>query len=151
MKVAKKKDNRFDQVGRRLFNVIKIAFGQTKLLRDPVAGTIHFLIFWGFILFLFEVVEAMIQGFYSPFNLSFLGPIYSAVTITQDVLGVLVILAVAVALLRRYVFKIPRLQVGKDASLDATLILSLILLVVVAMLFESMASVAMNGFILHDF
>jgi Fe-S oxidoreductase len=151
MKVAKKKDNRFDQVGRRLFNVIKIAFGQSKLLRDPVAGSIHFMIFWGFILFLFVVVEAIIQGFYSSFSLAFLGPVYSAITIIQDVFGVLVILAVFVALLRRYVFDIPRLQVDKSASLDATIILSLIMLVVVSMMFESMASIAKNGFILHDF
>ncbi len=151
MQVAKKKDNRFDQVGRRLFNVITIAFGQSKLMRDPVAGSIHFLIFWGFMLFLFAVVEAIIQGFYSSFSLAFLGPIYSAITIIQDVFGVLVILAVIVALLRRYVFTIPRLQVDKSASLDATIILSLIMLVVVSMMFESMASIAKNGFILHDF
>ena len=105
MKVAKKKDNRFNDVGRRIGNVIKIAFGQSKLLRDPVAGTVHFLIFWGFMLFILAVVEAIIQGFYSPFNLSFLGPIYSLITLVQDIFGVLVILAVIVALLRRYVFQ----------------------------------------------
>jgi hypothetical protein len=106
MKVAKKIDHRFSDVGRRVGNVIKIAFGQSKLLRDPVAGTVHFLIFWGFMLFILAVVEAIIQGFYSPFNLSFLGPIYSLITIIQDVFGVLVILAVIVALLRRYVFDV---------------------------------------------
>lgn len=63
MKVAKKKDNRFDDVGRRIGNVLKIAFGQSKLLREPVAGTVHFLIFWGFILFLFAVIEAIIRDF----------------------------------------------------------------------------------------
>ena len=151
MKVAKKKDDRFDQFGRRIANVIKIAFGQSKLLRDPAAGTVHFLIFWGFMLFLFAVIEAIIQGFYSPFNLSFLGPVYSAITIIQDVLCVLVILAVVVALLRRYVFSIPRLQVDKSASLDATIILSLILIVVVSMLFQNMASIANNNFVQHEY
>jgi len=151
MMVAKKKDNRFDFIGKRIKNVIKIAFGQSKLLRDPVAGSVHFLIFWGFMLFLFAVIEALIQGFYPPFNLSFLGPIYSTITVVQDVLGVLVVLAVIVALLRRYLFTIPRLQVDKAASLDATVILSLILLVVVSMMFESMASVAKNGFVLHEY
>ena len=67
MKVAKKKDDRFNDVGRRIGNVIKIAFGQSKLLRDPVAGTVHFLIFWGFMLFILAVIEAIIQGFYSSF------------------------------------------------------------------------------------
>lgn len=151
MKVAKKKDNRFDDVGRRIGNVLKIAFGQSKLLREPVAGTVHFLIFWGFILFLFAVIEAIIQGFYSSFNLSFLGPVYSVITVIQDVFGLLVIIAVVTALLRRYVFKIPRLQVDKGASLDAIVILSLILIVVVSMLLQNMAGIAKNNFVLHEY
>ena len=44
-----KKENRFDHVGERLGRVAKIAFGQTKLLREPLAGMLHFLIFWGFV------------------------------------------------------------------------------------------------------
>lgn len=151
MMVAKKKDERFDQVGRRLANVLKIAFGQSKLLRDPAAGMVHFLIFWGFILFLFAVIETIIQGFYSPFSLSFLGPIYSIITIIQDVFGVLVILSVVAALLRRYVFNIPRLQVDKAASLDATIILTLILTVVVSMMLQNMAGIARNEFVLHNY
>ncbi|MBV6421822.1 MAG: putative iron-sulfur-binding oxidoreductase FadF [Ignavibacteriaceae bacterium] len=151
MKVAKKKDNRFDDVGRRIGNVLKIAFGQSKLLREPVAGTVHFLIFWGFILFLFAVIEAIIQGFYSSFNLSFLGPVYSVITVIQDVFGLLVIIAVVTALLRRYVFKIPRLQVDKGASLDAIVILSFILIVVVSMLLQNMAGIAKNNFVLHEY
>ena len=151
MKVAKKRDDRFSDVGRRIGNVIKVAFGQSKLLRDPFAGTVHFLIFWGFMLFLFAVIEAIIQGFYSPFNLSFLGPIYSLITFTQDIFGVLVIIAVLIALLRRYVFNIPRLQVDKSASLDATLILTLILVVVLSMFLQNTAGIAENGFVQHDY
>jgi Fe-S oxidoreductase len=150
MKVAKKKDYRFDQVGRRIVNVLKIAFGQSKILRDPIAGPVHFLIFWGFMLFLFAVIEAIIQGFYSSFSLSFLGPFYSVITVVQDVFIVLVIIAVLVALLRRYVFSIPRLQVDKSASLDATLVLSLILIVVVSMLFQNMAAIANNSFLMNE-
>ena len=64
IKVAKKKDDRFDNIPTRLKRVWNIAFAQTKLLRDPVAGTLHFLIFWGFVLFIFAVLETIIQGFY---------------------------------------------------------------------------------------
>src|SRR3970040_1839485 len=69
MQVAKKKDDRFDNSGRRLKRVWTVAFAQTKLLRDPKAGVLHLIIFWGFVLFLFAVIEAVIQGFYSPFTL----------------------------------------------------------------------------------
>ncbi|MCK7524468.1 MAG: hypothetical protein MZV64_46010 [Ignavibacteriales bacterium] len=69
LKVAKKKDDRFDNIPTRLKRVWNIAFAQTKLLRDPVAGTLHLLIFWGFVLFIFAVIETIFQGFYSPFSL----------------------------------------------------------------------------------
>ena len=151
MKVAIKKDDRFSDVGRRIGNVLKIAFGQSKLLRDPFAGTVHFLIFWGFMLFLFAVIEAIIQGFYSPFNLAFLGLIYSLITLIQDIFGVLVILAVIVALVRRYALNIPRLQVDKSASLDATVILTLILIVVISMFLQNTAGIAKNGFVQHTY
>jgi Fe-S oxidoreductase len=151
MKIAKKKDDRFNNYGARIKNVLMIAFGQSKLLRDPAAGLVHFFIFWGFVLFLFAVVEAIIQGFYSPFSLSFLGPVYSLITIIQDVFGVLVVLAVLSAFYRRYVAKVPRLQVDKSAALDANVILSLILLVVVSMFFQNMSTIAKGGFILHEY
>lgn len=143
-----KKENRFDNPSKRIINVLKIAFGQSKLLRDPVAGTIHFVIFWGFILFLFAVGETIIQGFYSPFSLEFLGPFNSVVTLVKDIFGLLVIAAVLYALYRRYVLKIERLDVGKEGQLDATLILLMILIVVVSMFGQSAAHIAENNFIL---
>ena len=68
MLVAKKDDYRFDNIGKRILNVFIYAIGQKKLFRYPIAGILHSLIFWGFILFIFAVVEALIQGFYKPFN-----------------------------------------------------------------------------------
>ena len=149
MKVGKKKDDRFDNPGKRIINVLKIAFGQSKLLRDPSAGLVHFFIFWGFMLFLFAVIEAIIQGFYSPFSLSFLGPVYSVITLIQDLIGVMVIIALVWALLRRFVFRIPRLQVDKSGSLDAVFILMLIFIVVVSMFGQNMAGFASNNFSPH--
>ena len=146
MLVAKKKDDRFDHVGQRIKRVLKIAFGQTKLLRDPKAGSLHFIIFWGFILFLFAVVEALIQGFYSPFTFEFLGPIYSIITIIEDVFGLLIILAVLYALYRRYIIHIPRLEVEKAHKIDATVILIMIMMVCIAMFGENISLIAAHGF-----
>jgi len=141
-----KPENRFDNVGQRVANVLKVALGQSKILREPVAGIIHATIFWSFILFLFAVVEAIIQGFYSPFTFEFLGPFYSLITITQDIFGLLVILAVLFALYRRYFMKIKRLEHGKESLIDATIVLTLILFVVVFMYGQNIASIAMHNF-----
>ena len=151
MMTAKKKDDRFDRIGERLKRVWTIAFAQTKLLRDPKAGTLHFLIFWGFVLFLFAVLEAIIQGFYSPFNLSFTGVFYSFVTIVQDVFAVIVIGAVVYALYRRFIVHVPRLEVDKAGKLDAIFILLMIAFVCIFMLGENASLIAKNNFILHDY
>lgn len=144
------KENRFDNIPQRINNVLKIAIGQSKILREPVAGIVHVLIFWGFLLFLFAVIEAILQGFYSEFSFEFLGPIFSIITITQDVFGLLVGLAVLYALYRRYFMNIKRLDHGKASLIDATIVLVLILFVVISMFGQNIASVAANNFQLHD-
>ena len=147
MMLAKKKDDRFDRIGERLKKVWVIAFGQTKLLRDPYAGILHFLIFWGFVLFLFVVVETIIQGFYSPFSLAFTGPFYSVITFIQDIFGILVIASCFYALYRRFVKHIKRLEVDIIGKLDATVILVLIILVVVSMFGENISLIAKHNFV----
>jgi Fe-S oxidoreductase/nitrate reductase gamma subunit len=149
--IAKKKDDRSGSTGERLKRVLTVALGQSKLFRDFKAGILHSLIFWGFILFLFAVAEAMIQGFYSPFSLEFTGVFYSAITLIEDVFGVLVILSVVYALYRRYIIRIPRLEVDRHGKIDATIILILIMLVCVAMLGENTSLVAMHNFKLGRF
>ncbi|HSD62879.1 MAG TPA: (Fe-S)-binding protein [Ignavibacteriaceae bacterium] len=148
---GQKKDDRFDHPGDRLKRVWTIAFAQTKLLRDPKAGLLHLTIFWGFVLFLFAVVEAFLQGFYSPFSWHFTGPFYSVITLVEDIFAVLVIIACLYALYRRFVIHIPRLEVEKSGKLDAAFILILIMLVCISMLGENSALVAMNNFRLNTF
>ena len=151
LKVAKKKDDRFDNAGQRIKRVIIVAFGHSKLFRDPKAGILHLFIFWGFILFLFAVLEAFIQGFYSPFSLAFTGWFYSAVTLIEDAFGVLVILSVLYALYRRFIIHIPRLEVDKNGKADAAAILLMIMLVCISMFGINTSSIAMNGFSLHPY
>ena len=146
-----KKENRFDNIPQRIKNVITIAFGQSKLMREPLAGTIHFLIFWGFMLFLFAVIEAIIQGFYSKFTLEFLGPVYSIITFIQEVFGILIIGSVLVALYRRLIQKVKRLDVGPGGQVDAVFILSMILVVVISMFGQNASDIANHGFILRDY
>jgi Fe-S oxidoreductase len=145
MLVAKKKDDRFDNIGQRIKRVISIAFGQSKLLREPLAGSIHFVIFWGFVLFLILVVEAIIQGFYSPFTWEILGPVYSIISSVTDVFGILVIMSVLLALYRRFIIKVPRLQLDVKSEIDAAVILTLILFIVVSMYGQNAASIFING------
>jgi Fe-S oxidoreductase len=145
------KENRFDNPFVRLSNVLKIAFAQSKLLREPVAGISHFFIFWGFVLFLLAVVESIIQGFYSPFSFHFLGPIYSAITFIQDFFGLFVIISVFIALYRRLVKKVKRLDIGKKGNLEAAFILFLILGVVVSMYGQNILNIVNSNFVIPQY
>ncbi len=151
LKVAKKKDDRFDNIPTRLKRVWKIAFAQTKLLRDPVAGTLHLLIFWGFVLFIFAVLETILQGFYSGFSLSFLGPVYTVIILVQDLFGLLVILSIILSLYRRFIQKVPRLVVDKHGKLDAAFILLLIMFIVIAMYGQNASGYANQNMAFHKY
>ncbi len=142
--------DRFQNVSDRIKNVLIVAFGQSKLLRYKVAGTLHFLIFWGFMLFVFAVLESILQGFYTPFSLSFLGPFFSLITFTQDAFGVLVFIAILISLFRRFVLKVKRLEVDSKGKLDAAAILSLIILVVVTMFGQNITNFAIHGFVFTE-
>lgn len=128
-----KPDDRFDRPGWRLGNVASIAFGQTKLLREPFAGLLHFCIFWGFVILLSAVLESIIEGLVPGGSLAFLGPLHPPLMFLQDLVGALVVIAVVVSVVRRLAAPPKRLDVSGHARLDALVILSLILLVMITM------------------
>jgi Fe-S oxidoreductase len=137
-----KPENRTDNPGKRIQNVLAVAFGQSKLLREPVAGIMHFLIFWGFMTLLLAILETIGEGLFTGFNFSFLGPLYFPLCALQDLMGLLVIASVLFALFRRYVIRPKRLDVSGHAQFDATFILSMILLIMVSMFGQNAAQIA---------
>lgn len=136
-----KPDRRFDRVARRLKNVLVIAFGQVKLLREPLAGSIHFFIYWGFVVLLLAVLETIAEGFSPSFSLAFLGPVYPPLVFVQEILGLLVLASVVVALFRRYVSRPKRLDVHGHSQFDATLILMLIFFIIISMLGQNVFNI----------
>ena len=54
-------EERTDHPARRLLNVLTIGLGQAKILRDPVAGAMHALVFWGFVVLAAGSLEVLIQ------------------------------------------------------------------------------------------
>lgn len=139
------KEDRFNNTAERIKNVLKIALLQSKLLREPVAGLLHLLIFWGFLSLLFAVAESVFQGFYSRFTFAFLGYFYTLITFVQDFFGALVIISVLVSLYRRFIVKIPRLNVEGSGKFDALFVLMLILFIVLTMFGQNITNIAVAG------
>jgi Fe-S oxidoreductase/nitrate reductase gamma subunit len=139
-----RKENRFDRTTKRLSNVLKIAFGQTKLLREPFAGILHFLIFWGFVILLAAVGESVGEGLFPAFSFAFLGILYPPLVSLEEFVGLLVVLAVTLSLYRRLVVPPKRLNVGGHAKWDAILILLMILVIMVTMFGQNAARVTLG-------
>lgn len=139
-----KADNRFDNIPARLKNVFTIAFLQTKLLREPVAGMLHLFIFWGFLALSLVVVESIIEGLFGHFSFSFLGTGYKIITFSQEIFCLLVMIGVIGSLWRRFITKVKRLQVDAHGSKDAAMILSWIFLIVTSTLLQNATRISLN-------
>src|SRR5919202_1185022 len=132
-------EDRFDHPLQRLKNVLVIAIFQKKILRDPVAGPMHALIFWGFIVITAGTIELFLQGIFPAFSYRFFLPAwaYRGYSVSQDVFGVLALGAVGFALYRRLVAHPRRLEGDGLEHTDALIILSAIAGLMVTMFFAN--------------
>jgi len=138
-------ENRTDHPLTRLKNVLVIGIAQKKIFRDPVAGPMHALIFWGFMVLTAGTVEIVIAGVFPRFSFALLLPdaLYRAYSLSQDVFALLVIGAVGFALYRRLFLHPKRLEGDDLEHTDALIILSMIMgLMVTLLLFTSLLLVA---------
>ena len=141
-----KPENRFDKPGTRLMKVLTVAFGQSKLLREPVAGLMHFFIFWGFVVLLSAVLESIAEGIIPGFTAAALGDgLYDLLAVLQELFVGLVIVSVIVALFRRYILRPKRLELGLHSRLDATAILMTILLIMAGMIGQNACRIVLEG------
>ena len=123
-----KADDRTNDPARRLWNFLTIGLAQTKILRDPVAGAMHALVFWGFCVITAGTAEMMVQGVWGGFGYAkFLpGPIYGAFALSQELFALLVWGAVSYLIYRRLVIKPRRLQGDGVETREAVIILTVI-------------------------
>jgi Fe-S oxidoreductase len=141
-----KSEDRFDRPLLRMQRVVKIALLQTKLLREPLAGLMHLAIFWGFLALIGAVVESIGEGVTGHFSFRFLGGLYSFITFTQEIFCVLVVVSVALALWRRFIVPVKRLQVDTHGRVDAAVILVWIFLIVSTLLFQNAARISLGEY-----
>ena len=123
-----KDEPRWNDIPQRLWNLFSIGIAQRKILRDPVAGPLHALVFWGFVVLTVGSAEILVSGVFP--SLTFRnwlpsGP-YGLFVLSQEGFAIFVLIAVSVLLYRRIVIKPRRLQGDNVHSGDAILILSMI-------------------------
>jgi Fe-S oxidoreductase len=115
IKLGKKVE--FDgKVKERLQNIWVNVFGQKKLLKDKKSGIIHVMFFYGFILVQFGAIDFIIKGLIPGAHLP-LGELYPAFTFFQEIVTLLILVAVLWAFYRRYIEKLVRLKRDLKAGL----------------------------------
>ncbi len=101
--------DRTDNKPERWKNMAKIALGQGKMVRRPVSGILHIIVYVGFILINIEVLEIIIDGIFGTHRaFSGMGAFYGFLIGNFEVLAFLVLVAVIIFWVRRNVIKIKR-------------------------------------------
>ena len=121
-------DDRSNDPGRRLWNLLTVGLAQTKILRDPVAGLSHALVFWGFCVITLGTAELMVQGVWGGFSYARFLPswLYAPFALSQELFAVLVLSACAYLIYRRLVVRPRRLQGDNVNTWEAVVILGVI-------------------------
>ncbi|PHE75663.1 heterodisulfide reductase-related iron-sulfur binding cluster [Bacillus wiedmannii] len=100
----------FDRRFKERWDLLKVnVFGQKKLLKDKKSGIIHVMFFYGFILVQFGAIDFVWKGLAPGSHLP-LGPLYPAFTFFQEIVTLVILIAVFWAFHRRYVEKLVRLK-----------------------------------------
>jgi heterodisulfide reductase subunit C len=124
--------------------LFKVAVGQGKMTKRPIAGALHIIVYIGFVLINIEVVEIIVDGIFGThrFLHGFLGGFYNFMIGFFEILAFGVLLACVIFLIRRNVLKIKRFF-GKEMTSwpksDANIILVVEVLLMSAFLLMNAA------------
>jgi len=101
--------DRTDNKKERYKNMALIALGQSKMVRRPIAGILHIVVYIGFIIINIEVLEIIIDGIFGTHRIfHFLGKFYDFLIASFEILALLVLIGVIIFWIRRNVIKLKR-------------------------------------------
>jgi len=103
--------NRSDRKADRWKNMFRVAMGQSKMTRRPIAGVLHIIVYVGFLIINIEVIEIVVDGIFGSHRfLSSILPVglYNFLIGSFEVLAILVLVACAIFLVRRNIIRIKR-------------------------------------------
>ncbi len=103
--------DRSDNKSQRWKNMGMIALGQSKMVKRPIAGFFHIVVYVGFIIINIEVLEIVIDGLFGTHRIfqGFLGEaIYGFLIGTFEILAIAVLISVIIFWIRRNIIKLKR-------------------------------------------
>ena len=136
-------DDRFNRFAERIGSVLKIWLAQWRHPRYMLAGVVHIFLFGGFLILGARSTQLVFIGFVDGFTLpGFGGGFGDFYNLLKDYAATWVLIAVAIAAVRRGIIKPPRYavppQYGREHTWEALLVLGLIATLVISeSLFEA--------------
>ena len=101
--------NRSDNPSERWKNMAMIALGQSKMIKRPIAGFLHVIVYVGFVIINLELLEIIIDGLFGTHRVfAPLGIVYDVLIGSFEILAVLVLVAVMIFWIRRNTIKLKR-------------------------------------------
>ena len=131
--------DRSDRSADRWKVMARVALGQGKMTKRPVAGILHILVYIGFVLINIEVLEIVLDGLLGTHRIfAFMGGFYNFLIGSFEILAFLVLASCAIFLVRRNVLKLKRLNMKEMEGWpknDANFILIMEIVLMTALFF----------------
>lgn len=107
--------DRSDNPKARWANMAMIALGQSKMVKRPVAGVLHIVVYAGFIIINIELLEIIVDGLFGTHRIfaEYLGSVYNILIGSFEILAILVLIAISAFWIRRNVIRLKRF-INKD-------------------------------------
>ncbi len=104
--------DRMDRPKERWLNMFRVAFGQSKMLIKPISGTLHLIVYIGFVIINIELLEIVLDGLFGTHRLfaPYLGSFYNFLIASFEILAALVIISVIFFWTRRNLLNINRFR-----------------------------------------
>ncbi|MFO7893694.1 MAG: heterodisulfide reductase-related iron-sulfur binding cluster [Longimicrobiales bacterium] len=144
-------DPRLSRIPERVVRVLKYWLGQWRHPRYMLAGVLHIVVFFGFLILAIRSTELVLLGIFEGFEVPGLdGALGVAYDVAKDYASTAVLIAVVILAIRRAFFRPARYAVpeelGKDHTSEALLVLGLIAILMVSeSLFEASLLAAEPG------
>ena len=102
--------DRTDNKKTRLLQMLRIAFGQSKMIDKPIVGLLHIVVYVGFLVINIELLEIIVDGALGTHRVfaPFLGSFYNFLIAFFEIFAFLVIVSVIIFWIRRNMLNIKR-------------------------------------------
>jgi heterodisulfide reductase subunit C len=102
--------DRNDNKKQRWAQMLRIAFGQSKMIDKPIVGILHIVVYLGFLVINIELLEILFDGFFGTHRVfaPYLGPFYNFLIGFFEIFALLVIISVVIFWIRRNILTITR-------------------------------------------